>query len=277
MKSLLLLPLILFFSLHAGQTHRFFYELQFKKDSLQAESQKKIMVLDVNPDETKYYDYSFLEKDSINQVTRQQNVNWSNQIPVSRKRNSNKNLNYQMIEFQLYSYPTEDIISWKLSDETKKYLDFTVQKAICEFGGRHWTAWFTKDIPFSEGPYKFQGLPGLVVLLEDSQKQYSFSFIKNKNLDKTYDTSNFLEIRYGNKPVAVTEKVYFKKALEYYNDPLHDIREGLQNGTTKSYEDNGVKYTKASELQPLIKGEQQYIRKYNNPIERNKAIKYPVQ
>lgn len=277
MKSLLLLPLILFFSLHAGQTHRFFYELQFKKDSLQAESQKKIMVLDVNPDESKYYDYSFLEKDSINQVTRQQNVNWSNQIPVSRKRNSYKNLNYQMIEFQLYLYPTEDIISWKLSDETKKYLDFTVQKAICEFGGRQWTAWFTKDIPFSEGPYKFQGLPGLVVLLEDSQKQYSFSFIKNKNLDKTYDTSNFLEIRYGNKPVAVTEKVYFKKALEYYNDPLHDIREGLQNGTTKSYEDNGVKYTKASELQPLIKGEQQYIRKYNNPIERNKAIKYPVQ
>ena len=258
----------------SAQTHRFFYELKYKSDSTQNDYLKKLMVLDVNPTETKYYDNAFLEKDSINKKFNSQNTNWTDQIPVIRKKNSNKNTNFVMLQFQVYSYPTEDSISWNLTTETKKYQGFDIQKATTKFGGRKWTAWFTKDILFSEGPYKFRGLPGLIVLLYDDKNQFDFSFVKNQNLAETYDTSNFLEIRYGSKPIPITEKIYLQKKIEYYNDPLYLIREGLRNGTTKSYDDNGVRYTNANDLIPKIKSEQEYILKHNNPIELNKAIRY---
>ena len=276
MKSCLFL-LVLFFSLSTAQTNRFFYEVKFKEDSTQTEHQKVFMVLDINPNETKYYDNTFLEKDSINKANHSQLTNWTSQIPVTRKKNSNKNINYTFIDDQLYSYPTEDLIQWKLSDKTKKYLHFNLQQATTNFGGRKWTAWFTKDIPLSEGPYKFTGLPGLIVLLEDDRNQYSFSLVKSKKLEKTYDTSNFLEVRYGNKPLPISEKIYLKKSLEYYNDPLQEIRAEMKNGTIKSYEDGGKRYSKPEELVPLIREEQEYIRQNNNPIELNKAIKYPVK
>jgi len=268
---------LLFFSLSTAQTNRFFYEVKFKEDSTQTEHQKVFMVLDVNPNETKYYDNTFLEKDSINKANHSQITNWTSQIPVTRKKNSNKNINYTFIDDQLYSYLTEDLIQWKLSDKTKKYLHFNLQQATTNFGGRKWTAWFTKEIPFSEGPYKFTGLPGLIVLLEDDRNQYSFALVKSKKLEKTYDTSNFLELRYGKKPLPISEKIYLKKSLEYYNDPLQEIRAEMKNGTIKSYEDGGKRYSKPEELVPLIREEQEYIRQHNNPIELNKAIKYPVK
>lgn len=276
MKASLFL-FIFFFSLSTAQTNRFFYEVKFKEDSTQTEHQKVFMVLDVNPNETKYYDNTFLEKDSINKANHSQLTNWTSQIPVTRKKNSNKNINYTFIDDQFYSYPTEDLIQWKLSDKTKKYLHFNLQEATANFGGKKWTAWFTKEIPLSEGPYKFTGLPGLIVLLEDDHNQYSFSLVKSKKLEKTYDTSNFLEVRYGNKPLPISEKIYLKKSLEYYNDPLQEIRAEMKNGTIKSYEDGGKRYSKPEELVPLIREEQEYIRQNNNPIELNKAIKYPVK
>lgn len=260
-----------------AQTHRYFYELKFKQDSTQAEPLKSYMVLDINPENTKYYDYVFLEKDSINKATNNQNANWTKHIPVTRKKNSNENINFRMIDFQLYSYPTEDIINWSLTKETKQQAGYKVQKATTNFGGRKWTAWFTKEIPFSEGPYKFTGLPGLIVSIEDSQQQYVFNLLKSKKLAQTYDTSNMLEVRYGNGPLLVAEKVYLKKAMEYYNDPMHRMREKLRTGTTSSFDYNGVRYTDANDLIPIMKDEQNYMRKYNNPIERKKAIKYPVK
>ncbi|RTZ46452.1 GLPGLI family protein [Chryseobacterium arthrosphaerae] len=41
----------------------------------------------------------------------------------------------------------------------KKNREFNTQKAVCDFAGRKWTAWFTADLPIQDGPYKFYGLP----------------------------------------------------------------------------------------------------------------------
>lgn len=276
MKKAVFIILLLLFGIAESQTHRFFYEVKYKEDSTQTTHQKAFTVLDINPDETKYYDYSFLEKDSLNKINQSQNTSWTEQIPITRKKNTNTNINFAFAGDQLYSYPTQDVIEWKLSEETKKISDFNAQKATSNFGGRKWTAWFVKQIPFSEGPYKFTGLPGLIVSLEDSQNQFSFNLIKSKKIDKTYDTKNILEVRYGNKPIMITEKMFIKKSLEYYQDPYQQDREDLKKGNTV-VEIERVKYTKASDLIPLIKDEQEYIRKHNNPIERNKAINYPVK
>jgi GLPGLI family protein len=65
-------------------------------------------------------------------------------------------------------------MAWKLENDSCKIKNLDCAKATCKFRGRSWTAWYTEqyDIPF--GPYLFGGLPGLIVMLEDSIGDYSF-------------------------------------------------------------------------------------------------------
>jgi GLPGLI family protein len=46
--------------------------------------------------------------------------------------------------------------------------------ATTKFAGRTYRAWYTLDIPVSDGPYKFGGLPGLIVSIADTQDQHRF-------------------------------------------------------------------------------------------------------
>ncbi|WP_028122388.1 GLPGLI family protein [Epilithonimonas tenax] len=274
MKGIFYIISILTISLMDGQTHRFFYRLDYKSDSLQTEPEKRIMVLDINPENVKYYDYHFLEKDSINKTTNSQNVSWTKQVPVTRKINSFENLNFVAVGFDFYKYTTVDKIDWKLEQETGKVQTFDVQKASASFGGREWTAWFTREIPFNEGPYKFKGLPGLILEIQDTKGQYKFTLLRSQNLSETYDTSNILEVRYGSSPILTTEKKYVEKALQYYNDPYYSTKQRLRNGEIKNFEYYGKKYTKAEELNTISKDVRNRLLKNNNPIEISKAITY---
>lgn len=257
-----------------GQTHRFFYSLDYKLDSLQAEPENRLMVLDVNPETVKYYDYSFLEKDSVNIATNSQNVNWTKQIPITRSINFFQNMNFVAVGFDFYKYITVDKIDWKLEKELSKLQKFDVQKASASFGGRKWIAWFTREIPFNEGPYKFRGLPGLILEIQDTKGQYKFSLVKIQNLEETYDTSNILEVRYGNKPILTTEKKYKEKAVDHYKDPFYSTKQKLREGKINSFEYYGKKFRTAEELNSILKDAQARILKNNNPIEVSKAIAY---
>ena len=69
-------------------------------------------------------------------------------------------------------------INWKIEDETSVINTYKVQKATCRFGGRNWVAWFCADIPINDGPYKFCGLPGLIVKLNDTRDYYTYTLQK---------------------------------------------------------------------------------------------------
>ncbi len=57
-------------------------------------------------------------------------------------------------------------------------------------GGRLWEAWFSPDLPFSEGPYKFSGLPGLIMKVKDARGHYEFTI---NSLTKDL-TENFISV-----------------------------------------------------------------------------------
>ena len=60
-------------------------------------------------------------------------------------------------------------------------LEYSCQKATCKFAGRTYKAWYTTEIPVSEGPYKFRGLPGLIVRIADVNNEHVFQLHKVKN------------------------------------------------------------------------------------------------
>ncbi|MEZ4793824.1 MAG: GLPGLI family protein, partial [Gelidibacter sp.] len=67
-------------------------------------------------------------------------------------------------------------IAWKLDKETKKIGNFTAHKATGFFRGRTYTAWYTQEIPLPYGPWKLQGLPGLILEAYDTDKEMYLYF-----------------------------------------------------------------------------------------------------
>jgi len=66
------------------------------------------------------------------------------------------------------------LFEWDLYSDTATINGHFSQKAVTTYGGRDWIAWFTKDIPYSDGPYKFCGLPGLIARISDTKSHYIF-------------------------------------------------------------------------------------------------------
>lgn len=62
-------------------------------------------------------------------------------------------------------------INWDISSIAKKIKEFNCIKATANFRGRNYIAWFTTDIPIVDGPWKFKGLPGLVMEIIDESNQ----------------------------------------------------------------------------------------------------------
>ena len=54
--------------------------------------------------------------------------------------------------------------NWKLiSNESIKIMGYTCEKATLNFRGRDYIAFYTTELPISFGPWKFKGLPGLIL------------------------------------------------------------------------------------------------------------------
>ncbi|MFN1216077.1 GLPGLI family protein [Chryseobacterium kwangjuense] len=64
-------------------------------------------------------------------------------------------------------------IEWTIDEKTsKKILGYECLKATAVFRGSPITAYFTKDIPYSVGPFKFFGLPGAILDVRVDNKNY---------------------------------------------------------------------------------------------------------
>lgn len=75
----------------------------------------------------------------------------------------------------LIEYPAEKI-DWKLTNEKQSIEGIDCKKATTNFKGRNWIAWYAEELPFTSGPWKLAGLPGLIVQAYDENKEISFEF-----------------------------------------------------------------------------------------------------
>ena len=68
------------------------------------------------------------------------------------------------------------VIDWKISNDTASFGGMHCQKATAHFKGRDYTAWFCADMPFHAGPWKLNGLPGVILEAYDAKKEVVFKF-----------------------------------------------------------------------------------------------------
>lgn len=89
---------------------------------------------------------------------------------------------YTNLDGKTHEY-VEDIADkgWKIEEGDTVILGYHCNKATCTFRGRTWTAWFTPEIPISEGPWKLDGLPGMILFAEETKHQFRFECIGIKN------------------------------------------------------------------------------------------------
>jgi GLPGLI family protein len=103
--------------------------------------------------------------------------------------------------------------NWKILSETKEIAGYKCQKATCTFRGRDYIAWFTGEILINNGPYKFGGLPGLIVSIEDIKSCYTFLLT---NIEKTHDPILFEKENY----TKMNRAEYTRIRRRFIKDPL---------------------------------------------------------
>lgn len=273
MKTFILSFLIFLTGFSKAQTHRFIYEYQYKPNAEAKEYKTSNMVLDINPTDVKFYAYGNIVNDSINKKGGH-NYSWNQTPAIKRNKDSYQNTNYDMM-MDYFSYQTTDKMDWKLENETKTSGQYNLQKATTNYGGREWVAWFSKDINISEGPYKLKGLPGLIFELNDSNNNFIFKLVKSQKLDKTYDTSDFLENFAGKKSLNVTVDEMHKQQLKFYNDPMKDLREKFDDTPPGTFQVGGKKITSKDQFKEMAKVIQQHILQTYNPLDKVNAVIYP--
>ncbi|OPC04685.1 GLPGLI family protein [Elizabethkingia ursingii] len=271
----LLLPFFMF-----SQTNRFIYEYTFKMDSLnKSKIDKELMFLDVNKDKSEFYSYKKFARDSVWTASKSKlgsgktidftNYNSKVDFSVAKDYKQNKTGLYYLIGSDAYTMNDFNSILWKIKPETTTILDFKVQLAETYLGGRKWKAWFCPDIPIQDGPYRFKGLPGLILKVEDINKDHTFMLVGTKSIteDKVY-------IPFTEKKIyAISHKLLKDVWKDYVKNPVKDMQLSQSNSSSNVNisvtltDDNGRSYSGSEFIRLVQKKEQERLKRTNNFIE----------
>lgn len=80
-------------------------------------------------------------------------------------------------------------MEWVMSNQSQKIMGYNTKSATCKFKGRTYTAFFTTEIKVSDGPFKFMGLPGLILRVQEESNKYVWEAVAiQSNIAISLDT-----------------------------------------------------------------------------------------
>jgi len=266
MKKILLILLLLSNFVFA-QNISFVYELKYKPDSNKDSLLTEVYYLDVLGNQSVFRSEQARISDSLkyNMGFRGIEKITFTELYVIKNRESKeiiKNITTPLMN-DLYFIRLKDHIDWQILNDIQKIDNIDSQKATTNYGGRDWTAWFDKNTLIQDGPYVFQGLPGLIVKLYDDKGDYDFNLMEIKN-NKDH------QLFYLRKGKEISWDIYKKLQYNYYSDPFSEIK------------NRGIKYKIGDQngnpvdmnLKQMTENIQKKMRENNNPIELNHKIEY---
>lgn len=250
---------ILFSScIYAQSTNSFLYSYYFQVDSTDVNySGEDTMLLEVKGQKTIFHSIKTLEANLYYFGNSQQLLESGLDLVNAPKsaleytikgnfKNDSLEIFQDYITYKFRYFEINPEIVWKIDNEQRLYMNYTVQKATTTFKGRKYIAWFAPEIPISSGPYKFKGLPGLIVEIYDPKKTHHFWLIEVGS--KIHIPENYY------KGYSLVTKKDFEKFLHLYRT---DVYAGLKGGTKFS-----------EEVERNLKNNmEERNRRRNNPIE----------
>lgn len=202
------------------------YDYTYVVDTLSGKTAKDWLVLQIGKNMSKCYSYYSMQVDSIfaspdrNVILRQQiNAAIGSKTEWPHKRmKAYVYKNYPQGKMTvtdgllMQDYIYEDTLyaqNWVIQDSSKLILGHECQKAVCQYRGHCWTAWFAMDIPITDGPWKLCGLPGLILEATTEDNSHAFKLLGMEKASK--EPIVFSKTYVGNNKF---EKTTFEKFLK---------------------------------------------------------------
>lgn len=194
----------------SANEHASLYEMDFLGNTnfKEEEDSEKGVVLSIKP---KYNDFIF--KDYEKRVT------------------------YSVERVQMKPFLVKDsmsIFTWEFKNEFKDIIGYKCQKAITTHRGRNYEVYFTTEIPYQTGPWKFCNLPGLI--LEVYSIDNVFKITANKLEIKNVDVKIVNPFQ-QNIQKAISWDAFIFEFKRKYNELLHYRGPG---GSTMSIPKKGI-------------------------------------
>lgn len=296
-----LLTLFIFVAtLLQAQNHRFIYEYKFVADSTQKDNTaSEMMFLDITKNGSKYYSREVYVQDSITKadLEKQLKAGVSN---INIKRNDKGKVRYKVtkdytknktyfntrIGTDSYKVLEDRTLDWTVLPEKQKIGSWEAQKATTEFAGRKWTAWFAEELPFNDGPYKFKGLPGLIVKISDDTNSHSmelkgtakFTTTEEENAAQNVTTGNGAVTRtvvigdgFGNtkEEIEINREKFKKMFWEDREDPAKSLKmmQGRDGVVMKFKDQNGNDMSMADMIKRREEMQKEANKRNNNLLE----------
>lgn len=240
--------------------YRVYYSMSYSNDPAFVEEKTECQtLLLIGSEHSAFLDYNELRADSILNMSAktdqnaEEAINKAMSVIKFAKFKTVTLKNYPQKKdytFQIHVTPREKHrytdpvqISWTLDDGTKEIAGYSCKRASCSFRGREYAAWYTTEIPLSEGPYVFDGLPGLILEISDTQGHYLFT-INGMTQVKGYDP-----IYLKTKNVVNTTREQTRKTIRNLMENPATITQSM-NGRIEISAENLVK-VKAKPYNPI--------------------------
>lgn len=183
---------------------------EFTRTTVSSSSRRDTLVLETGTEKSRFYDPSRQYRDSMVRASMNiPNTETIKSISIFKSENGKdlstmqgtvssradegesyqifKDLNTGKIKVVDYTsvngkpFEYEDQVgpmNWKIQQIPDTIINsYSCKQARLNFRGREYTAWFSTEVPINDGPWKFTGLPGLIVKVEDSFQLFSFSLV----------------------------------------------------------------------------------------------------
>lgn len=240
------------------------YEFNYVTDTMFRDRiYKEKMILYANNTQSKFFSYSKKVEDSLALLDMEAMVR-TGKI-VSKPRNNRiqstiykyfKNDTFNNVQEYLMNFflikTIQAPINWQIVEVKKNILGYDCQKAICSLKGRNYEVWFSNQLPIPAGPWKLNGLPGLILEAKDSKSEVIFL---STEIELITQANTFLGL--PPKYKLTTQKDY-EEIKEYYtNNPAEVLK------TVLGENDFSAKITSSQN----VSAPRRKVKKPSNPIE----------
>ncbi|MBQ9469538.1 MAG: GLPGLI family protein [Bacteroidales bacterium] len=165
------------------------------------------------------------------------------------KKYPNRNKISVFAHFSTPYQSVEDVnFNWQIhANRDTTIIELRCLMATTTYGGRDYVAWFASDIPISDGPYKFCGLPGIIVRIADTENEHVFELQGAK-----YDINKPMYIVQGAR-----QKITTKEFVRAFYDNNASIAKRFEESVIETSDPNAV-----ARIERQTKRRNNYIERY---------------